>query len=129
KDIDKLPVEHVSKIIEVYRARYNFHSANGHVMIFNNVGELAGASIHHPHSQLVVVPKQINVDSLSLEPDLNIVDDNRGFVVFCPEFSQWPFETWIAPKIGGGVFGAIKDEAIEDLAKTLQNTLRRLITH
>ncbi len=128
-DIDQLPVEHVSKIIKTFRERYNFHSKNGHVMIFDNVGELAGASIHHPHSQLVVVPRQITIDSLALEPTINIVEDNNNFVVYCPEFSQWPFETWIAPKKGGETFGQITDGAIEDLAKVLQNTLRRLITH
>ncbi|MFI5205790.1 MAG: hypothetical protein ACHQVK_02525 [Candidatus Paceibacterales bacterium] len=128
-DVDKLPLVQVGKIIEAYRARFNFHSPNGHVMIFNNVGELAGASIHHPHSQLVVVPKQINIDSLELEPTLNLVEDNDKFTVFCPEFSQWPFETWIAPKKRGETFGQITDEAIEDLSKVLQNTLRRLITH
>lgn len=128
-DIDKLPLEHVAKIIKTFRERYNFHAKNGHVMIFNNVGEMAGASIHHPHSQLVVVPRQITIDSLALEPTINIVEDNNHFVVYCPEFSQWPFETWIAPKAGGETFGQITDGAIEDLAKVLQNTLRRLITH
>jgi len=128
-DIDKLPLEHVSKIIRAYRERYNANSKNGHVMIFNNVGENAGASIAHPHSQLVVVPKQIKIDSLALEPVINIVEDNNAFRVFCPEFSQWPFETWIAPKKGGEFFGQISDEAILDLGQILQRTLRRLLTH
>ncbi|MBI2598921.1 hypothetical protein HYW40_01770 [Candidatus Curtissbacteria bacterium] len=128
-DIDRLPLDQVVKIIQTYRQRYNFHSQNGHVMIFNNVGENAGASISHPHSQLVVVPRQINIDSLALEPTINVVEDNRKFVVFCPEFSQWPFEAWIAPKAGGEMFGQITDEAIEDLAEVLQNILRRLLTH
>ncbi len=127
--IDKLPLEQVRKIIQVYKERYNANRENGHVMIFNNVGEQAGASLHHPHSQLVVVPRQINIESLSLEPISHIVEDNKNFVVYCPEFSQWPFETWIAPKKGGETFGEIGDEVLEDLAQVLQTTLRRLITH
>lgn len=128
-DLDKLPYSQVARVLGAYRARYNFHKQNGHVMIFNNVGEAAGASIKHPHSQLVVVPKQISLDSLKLEPLVNTVIDNKNFIVFCPEFSQWPFETWIVPKKTGENFGQITDEAIEDLAQVLQTTLRRLITH
>lgn len=128
-DIDTLPLNQVELVIRAYRDRFNAHSPNGHVIIFNNVGEVAGASINHPHSQLVVVPGQINIDSLRLEPIVNAVTDSQNFVVFCPEFSQWPFEVWIAPKRKGEYFGQIADEIIADLASILQDTLRRLLTH
>ena len=128
-DIDSLPQAQVKLILKAYRDRFNVNAPNGHVIIFNNVGEVAGASISHPHSQLVVVPKQINLDSLTLEPIINIIVDNKHFVVFCPEFSQWPFEVWIAPKVGGQFFGQISDEEIDDLASILQNTLQRMLVH
>ncbi|MBI3341817.1 hypothetical protein HY024_01715 [Candidatus Curtissbacteria bacterium] len=67
-DLDTLPSAQVGLILEAYRARFNANRENGHVIIFNNVGEAAGASIRHPHSQLVVVPKQINIDTLKQEP-------------------------------------------------------------
>lgn len=129
RDIDTLPLEQVHRILIAFRERYNFHAKNGHVLIFNNVGEAAGASIGHPHSQLVVIPRQINVDALALEPITNVVVDNRHFVVFCPEFSQWPFETWIAPKKRDELFGAISAEAIGDLGHVLGETLRKIIHH
>lgn len=128
-DIDTLPLAQVELILRAYRDRYNAHSENGHVLIFNNVGEIAGASINHPHSQLVVVPKQITLDSLQLEPVINVAIDNKGFVVFCPEFSQWPFEVWIAPKRRGEFFGQITDSQIADLAQILQEILKRLLYH
>lgn len=128
-DIDKLPLDQVQKILQAFRDRYNFHAKNGHVLIFNNVGEQAGASINHPHSQLVVIPKQINLDSLTLEPITNIIEETDHFTVFCPEFSQWPFETWIAPKKQDEFFGQITDFALSDLGKVLQNTLIKIITH
>lgn len=128
-DIDRLPLEQVHRILLVYRERYNANAKNGHVLIFNNVGEQAGASINHPHSQLVVFPRQINVEALALEPITNIVYDNRHFVTFCPEFSQWPFEMWIAPKKRNETFGQITAEALLDLAVVLQDALRRLLTH
>lgn len=129
KDIDTLPLSQVELIIRAYRERYNANKVNGHVIIFNNVGEAAGASINHPHSQLVVVPKQINIDTLALEPIINVVLDNEQFVVFCPEFSQWPFEMWIAPKRRNETFGEITDDAVRDLAAVLQDSLIRLLRH
>lgn len=128
-DIDKLPIGHVGLILETYRERYRANKGNGHVIIFNNVGEAAGASISHPHSQLVVVPNQINLDILKQEPIVNVVVDNTNFVVYCPEFSQWPFELWIAPKKKGEDFGQTSDEALADLAKVLQDSLKRLLMH
>lgn len=128
-DTVKLSTDQVKLILEAYRARFNANREMGHVIIFNNVGDVAGASIAHPHSQLVVVPKQITLDTLPLEPIVNIVDENTDFVVFCPDFSQWPFEVWIAPKVKGSDFGQLSDEQLTALAMTLQETLRRLLKH
>lgn len=128
-DIDQLPLEQVYRILLAFRERYNANRDNGHVLIFNNVGDQAGASIRHPHSQLVVVPKQISIDALALEPIANVIYDNRHFVTFCPNFSQWPFELWIAPKVRDQFFGEIASEALGDLAKVLQDALRRMIYH
>lgn len=129
KDIDTMSTSQVELVLRAYRDRFNANAENGHVIIFNNVGEVAGASISHPHSQLVVVPKQINLDSLELEPVVNVVVDNNNFVAFCPEFSQWPFEVWIASKRRGEVFGQINDREISDFAQLLQDILRRLLFH
>lgn len=128
-EIDRMALVGVEAIIRAYRHRFLANMALGHVMIFNNVGEAAGASINHPHSQLVVVPKQINIDTLGMEPIINVVIDNKFFTVFCPDFSQWPFEVWIAPKVKGKFFGEITDEEITDLASILQNALKRLLKH
>jgi len=129
KDIDQLPLEQVHRILLAYRDRYNFHTKNGHVLIFNNVGEIAGASIKHPHSQLVVVPKQITLDALTIEPIVNVIFETKHFVAHCPDFSQWPFEIWIAPKKRNEFFGQISSEALGDLAVVLQDILRRLVDH
>lgn len=128
-DIDSMDVAQVELIIAAYRHRFVANAARGHVIIFNNVGEAAGASIKHPHSQLVVVPKQINIDTLAMEPVLNVVVESKSFTVFCPDFSQWPFEVWIAPKVRGRFFGEVTDEEIRDLAPILQDAIKRLLHH
>ena len=126
KDIEGFDSSHVSLLLKVYRERFLAHSSDGQVMIFSNKGEHAGASLKHPHSQLVLIPKQINLDALVKEPIQNIVEDNNYFVTYCPDFSQWPYEVWIAPKKEGTIFGEVTDDEIKDLAIILQKALKRL---
>jgi len=126
KDIENLPLSHIELIIKAYKDRYNFYRKRGQVIIFCNHGSHAGASLTHPHSQLVVIPSQINLDTLSREPLINIVTENNFFHVYCPDFSQWPYEIWIVPKTEGGVFGDIADKEISDLAVILQTILKKI---
>lgn len=125
KDIDRLSLSQVELILTTYRQRYNYHmsSKNGKVLIFNNHDVHAGASIKHPHSQLVVVPGQIHLDVISREPEQNIVAKTKFFTVYCPDFSQWPYEIWLTPSETQTVFGEITDSEIKDLAVWLQKIL------
>ena len=125
-DVDKLPIEQVTRILTCYRDRYRAHENDGQILIFCNHGYHAGASLAHPHSQLVVLPKQINLDSLSREPIANIVEENKSFVTYCPDFSQWPYEVWIAPKGEGDKFVDIEEKNISVLAGVLQRALQRI---
>ena len=128
KDIEDFTIEEVQNLLKVYRARYQAHRDQGHVIIFNNRGHLAGGSLDHAHSQLVVIPNQINLDALQLEPIANVVDENKFFNVYCPEFSQWPYEMWLAPKRTGTVFADITDDEIKDLAELLQKLVKVMLT-
>ncbi|KKR30650.1 MAG: Galactose-1-phosphate uridylyltransferase, partial [Candidatus Gottesmanbacteria bacterium GW2011_GWC2_39_8] len=96
KDIEHLDLQQVELILQTYRQRYNFYETDGQVLIFCNHGERSGASLKHPHSQLVVLPKQITLDTLEREPVNNLVIENNFFHVYCPDFSQWSYEVWIA---------------------------------
>lgn len=126
RDIQDLPLSQVELILKTYKARFNFFREKGQVLIFCNHGEHAGASIHHPHSQLVVIPSQINLDALSCEPRNNMVLENTYFDVYCPDFSQWPYESWIVPKKENRLFGDIDEAQIIDLASILQKILKKL---
>ncbi|OGK35241.1 hypothetical protein A3A93_05530 [Candidatus Roizmanbacteria bacterium RIFCSPLOWO2_01_FULL_38_12] len=125
-DLHELSIEQMKFIFQAYRQRYNYYRDKGQVIIFCNRGEHAGASIKHPHSQLVVIPFQINLDTLRKEPLNNIVEQNDFYNIYCPDFSQWPYEVWIAPKDESSVFGDIKDNEIEDLAEIFQTIMKRL---
>ncbi len=126
KDIEALPLDQVARILTSYRDRFRAHEADGQVLIFCNHGLLAGASLTHPHSQLVVVPKQINLDTLEREPITNLVVDNKNFITYCPDFSQWPLEVWIAPKVEGSRFSDVSDAELPDLAELLITTLKKI---
>ena len=60
-----LPDAQVAKVLGVYKERYNALSLDrriNHVTIFKNHGVDAGASLPHPHSQLIatpVIPSQV----------------------------------------------------------------------
>ncbi len=126
-DVDRLPLDQVTRILTVYRDRYRAHEQDGQILIFCNHGYHAGASLAHPHSQLVVVPKQINLDSLSREPIANIVEENARYVTYCPDFSQWPYEVWIAPKSPEEAkYGNIDEKGIANLAGVFQRALQKV---
>lgn len=129
EDFDSLPKEQLNLILTTYRARFNYHISqnNGTVLIFNNHDAHAGASITHPHSQLVVLPRQVNLDTIPREPVQNIVAETKLFFVYCPDFSQWPYELWMAPKTAGGSFGEATDEELRELSDLLQKYLGVII--
>lgn len=126
KELEALPLSHLELIFKSYRDRYNYYKKKGQVLIFCNHREHAGASLKHSHSQLVVLPFQINLDTLSREPLNNLVENNHDFIVYCPDFSQWPYEVWITPKKEGLIFGDIADDEIKNLVEIFQRTLASL---
>jgi len=126
KDLENFSKEHLKKIFQVYRARFNFYRQKGQVIIFCNHRENAGASLKHSHAQLVVLPFQINLDTLARQPMNNVIEQSKYFNLYCPDFSQWPFEVWLAPKRQNTLFGDITDEEIEDMILIFKKVLRAL---
>lgn len=125
-DIEEFDQKQAHLVIRAYHERFNYYKEKGQVLIFCNHGRQAGASIDHPHSQIVVLPFQINLDSLSREPLNNVVAEKKYFYVYCPDFSQWPYELWIVPKREKTPFGSMNEEELEELTTILQKSLLRL---
>ncbi len=126
KDIDEMPLDKVASLLKVYRDRFNFHKNNGKVFIFQNHDLYAGASIPHPHSQLIVIPFDVPVEPSFREPVANIIFETDYFTVYCPDFSQWPYEVWLAPH-DNKTYGEITDKQITDLAQVLQRVLKAMV--
>ena len=119
-------------------------------LIFKNEGWEAGASLEHPHSQLVatpVIPKRIReelvgsrnyfkrkrrciyCDILSQErkDGERIVYENKEYISFCPFASPFPFEVWLLPKRHNADFcSRTTKKNIPLLAGALKNTMQKL---
>jgi UDPglucose--hexose-1-phosphate uridylyltransferase len=70
KSLDELPMSQVELILQTYRQRFDTHKKDGQVYILHNSGSQAGASLTHPHSQLVVIPRNVKMDITPLDPTI-----------------------------------------------------------
>lgn len=114
------------------RARGHQAAGRAYAQTFVNHGAAAGASIAHPHGQVValdVVPPRILRERVVLErdecpicmlaaPDVEVVEAH-GLVAVCPPWSVTPFELLVAPCDHGAELGA-------DVGIVLADVLRRL---
>jgi UDPglucose--hexose-1-phosphate uridylyltransferase len=146
------PDEHVADVIRAYLQRYRDLRGDArfeYALLFRNHGRIAGASLSHPHSQLIalpVVPKRVadEMDAAELhfgrygaciyctmleqerQMGERLVFENEAFVALEPYASRFPFETWIIPKVHEADFGALRPEHELPLARVLRETLQRL---
>ncbi|MBN2506780.1 MAG: DUF4931 domain-containing protein [Verrucomicrobia bacterium] len=120
-----------------------------YVLVFKNVGQLAGASLRHSHYQLIATPvtphrvktklagardyytrkeRSVFHDLLRQEQrdGSRIVFENAQFLVFCPFAARFPFELCILPKRQAADFHAISPEETLQLADALKVTLGKL---
>ncbi len=130
KNIEDFSIDHMSDLIKTYIARYNALKEKGKVFIFHNYGLISGASLVHPHSQITIIPQEIPTRTLPIQPVINTVEQVGEFISYCPEYSEWGFETWITidqkSNIKDQRFDQMEEKQIQDLAKILQSTIQKL---
>lgn len=147
KQLWDLDVEHIKKILYVYRDRINSLTKEDnvkYVIVFKNHGGAAGTSLIHSHTQLAsinLVPPQVS-DEVSASkmfdecPYCNIINieknshrrcfENNSFVAFTPYASRFNYEIWVFPKIHVTNMNDLSDEEFGDLADILKNILSKL---
>lgn len=129
KNIEDFELVQVENIIKTYIDRYNFFKDKGKVFIFHNYSLASGASLIHPHSQISIVPNDVQTNTLALQPIVNIVEQVNDFVSYCPDYSEWSYEVWIAPYNVERItcnFENLNQIQISNLAKILQSSIRKL---
>jgi len=147
--LDQLGVEDIELVIRTYieRARDLVETREiKYVSIFRNQGKQAGASLSHPHSQIMAttfVPglpgteHRISRDFHERTGDCmhcrlieaekseeeRIVTETEGFFAFSPFGARFPYETHLYPKSHRSDFKEIESDEIGQFAKALKLTL------
>lgn len=152
KQIAQLNPLEVAEIIDAYQERYielmNKKSVN-YIEIFHNHGKEAGASIAHPHSQLMAIPVispyvQGELDGAEryykankkcaycsmieweVEHKKRVVFENDDFLAYCPFSSRTAFEIWVLPKKHKPYFERITDTEKLNLAEAMQIAISKV---
>ena len=120
-----------------------------YIMLFRNYGQAAGASLEHPHTQIIalpMVPKNAmeeirgaqhyfeyrercifcDIIRQEIQEKERIILENKYFLSFCPFVSRFPFEIWIIPKRHSGYFCHMPQEEIPALATILKDTITKI---
>jgi len=120
-----------------------------YILIFKNAGRAAGASLEHPHSQLIatpIIPKRVreeldgakeyynykercvfcDIVRQELNQGVRVISENDGFVTIAPYASRFPFEAWILPKVHGPFFEDAQKHEYVNLSKLLRDLFLRM---
>ncbi|MGC3970182.1 MAG: DUF4921 family protein [Pirellulales bacterium] len=120
-----------------------------YVQIFRNVGEAAGASIEHLHSQLVGLPSvpplildevlasarhfaqtgrcpTCDLVAAELKSRERVVEATARFALVCPYASRFPYEMQLVPREHEADFDAADTEQLTEAAGLLRRALARL---
>ncbi|MEK7367064.1 MAG: DUF4931 domain-containing protein, partial [candidate division NC10 bacterium] len=118
-----LPEERVEEVLWAFRDRIVDLKKDPrfqYILVFKNHGEAAGASLEHPHCQLIatpIIPKRVReeVDGAreyyrykercvycdmvrqERQERTRLITENDHFVALAPFASRFPFEIWLLP--------------------------------
>ena len=152
KDIPDYLNEEVTNILAMscHRAQdLSRDSRFKYIMIFKNHGPAAGASLEHPHTQIIalpMIPKNVmeeikgaqsyfeyrercifcDMIRQEVQDKERIILENKFFISFCPFVSRFPFEIWIMPKRHNGFYCQMPQDELPSLAAILKDTITKL---
>jgi len=152
RNISEMSSEEVRDIFWAYRERMldlvkDFRLK--YILVFKNHGEAAGASLEHPHSQLIatpIIPKRVVeeldgsrhyydikhscvfCDIIKQEKVSNerVVFENESFICIQPFAPRFPFESWILPKAHLASFPEMEPQEYLALGRAVRELLKRL---
>ncbi|KAI7729224.1 hypothetical protein M8C21_015706 [Ambrosia artemisiifolia] len=140
-------VSEVADVLIAYKKRIGQICGVGsisYVQVFKNHGASAGASLSHPHSQILalpVIPSTVSTRLNSMKEyhnqtgkcalcnihtDKLLIDESTHFISVSPFASTYPFETWIVPRYHSSHYHEIGEDKAIDLGGLLKLTLKKL---
>ena len=149
-----MSVDEVADVLVAFRDRLSDLKKDPrfeYVLVFKNHGEAAGASIEHPHSQLIATPIIPIMVSEELEGSARywkkkercvwcdiihqerrerrrVILERDGFIAIAPFAPRFPFESWILPIKHRSAFEELEVDETRHLAALLVEFFRRLST-
>lgn len=147
-----MSVDEVTDVLWAYRERLADLKKDPrfeYVLVFKNHGEAAGASLEHPHSQLIATPiipimvreeltgaadyyrrkeRCVWCDIVRQErrDQRRLIAELGGFVALAPFAPRFPCETWIVPTRHSAAFEESGVDELRGLAEILGDFLRRM---
>ncbi len=139
-------------VFQAFQSRYQYFSGDKNILyvsLMHNWGPTAGASIYHPHYQIVAIPlvppdvehslegsrryfevkkRCVHCTQIAWEKKQKkrIVYENNETIAFCPFVSRAPFEIRIFPKRHLPFFENTKTDTLKGITETLQKSLGKL---
>lgn len=151
-NLEDLGKERIELIIDTYLERRRELAGKpeiNYVSIFRNKGKRAGASLAHPHSQILAttfVPRIPETEYRQTESfnretggcfycklveaeqkeKERVILENDEFIAISPFWARFPFETHLIPKKHESDFSRVREDEINGLAEALKQTLTAL---
>jgi len=151
-ELADLDVRDIALVLRAFRSRLldlRRDTRLRYILIFKNKGREAGASIAHPHSQLIATPiiptfvvqelkscrihyrfkeRCLFCDVIRQEQrfEERVSAETADFIALQPFAAAFPFETWILPKDHAHDFALAEDDDLNGLAAILRDHLRRV---
>lgn len=152
RNFSDFTTEETTLVLRSFQERYRSisqYECGDYVQIFNNSGKEAGASIAHPHSQILSTPivpplvaRSLNgaagyflkhqktvyqsLANWELEQGVRVVFKNDQMTAYCPYTSKRPYEVKIVPARQNAHFETATAEELTGCAETLNFTLAKL---
>lgn len=146
-DFGELSIEEIEGILRTYEQRMSElkkNPLNQYICLFKNQGREAGASLRHPHSQIIALPtippeiiEEVEaVKKFSYCPYCDIINkekdsdrrclENDSFIAFAPYASRFNYEIWIFPKQHIKNIKDFADKHYLDLSNIIKQTSQKL---
>ncbi len=147
-----LSLEQLTEVLRAYRIRMLDLARDPrfkYILVFKNHGEPAGATLEHPHTQLIatpIIPKWIkeelsgardhfrlkerciycDIVRQELEEGKRLVAATEHFAVLQPFAPRFPYETLVLPRRHASSFEQGPEDLLPDLAGVLRDFFARL---
>jgi galactose-1-phosphate uridylyltransferase len=150
--ISQLDRETTRLVFQAYRDRLAYWLETrglAYAVVFKNVGQDAGASLSHTHSQLIatdILPTDVErmakrmvkfveqegeclfcrMQNDEREQGSRIVEQTKDFIAFCPFASRLPSLVTIVPKQHQSAFEDIQHDQLDQLSWLMHRLVRRI---